>query len=178
MNEINLEMVRRCILQNNLIFKLDRIDVDMGRSREEEDALNIISASVNTLAYYARTRFDAQLMEDILNNIFKRRFEELNRPGEEPRYTVVGKGSVGSVWLGRANNPDVHCMDICFCPSERLQEEAHYLQRVIGIINLAEGTYGLSYRDACEPEEIFSHTDRVMADWGLKKGKFKRSPQD
>lgn len=147
--------------------------------QEQKDALNMICGSISTLASYSRASNDARFMEEILNSILKGRFEELNRTGEKPRYgRKADEGSIGSIWLGRANNPDYHCMDISFCPSPRLQEKMRYIQRVIGVINLAKKEYGLASRDSCEPEEIFSHTERVMNDWGLKKTKFRRTLQD
>jgi len=148
-------------------------------AQERQEVLSMISGSIGTLASYARGCKDANFMEEILSGILNNRFKELNRPGEEPRYTRESKdGSIGSVWLGRFNNHDAHCMDISFCPSPRLAEKVRYIQRVIGVVNLAEKTYGISYRDSCEPAEIFSHTERVMKDWGLKKTEFKRTSED
>ena len=147
--------------------------------QEQEVALDMIADSIPTLASYSRGSQDADFMEEILNSILKKRFEELNIPGEEPRYAArAEEGSIGSIWLGRANNPDYHCMDISFCPSPRLHQKLRYVQRPIGVINLANKTYGLTYRESCEPQEIFSHTQRIMKDWGLKKTEFKRTSQD
>jgi len=148
-------------------------------AQEQKDALGMIYGSIGTLASYSRWSKDANFMEEILNGILKNRFEELNRSGEEPRYTPEAKNSsIGSVWLGRANNHDAHCMDISFCPSPRLAEKVRYVQRVIGVVDLAKKTYGINYRDSCEPVEIFSHTEKVMKDWGLKKIEFRRTSGD
>jgi hypothetical protein len=146
-------------------------------TQEQKDALSMIYGSIGTLASYSRWSKDANFMEEILSGILNNRFKELNKSGEEPRYArEAAGGSIGSVWLGRFNNHDVHCMDISFCPSPRLQEKVSYVQRVIGVVDLAKKTYGINYRDSCEPAEIFSHTERVMQDWGLKKTEFKRTP--
>ena len=148
-------------------------------NQDREDALCIISDSIKTFAYYMRESRDAKFMEKILNDILKNRFNELNKAGEEPRYTYEAKdGSIGSIWLGRYNNPDHHCMDISFCPSPKLQEKVRYSQRVIGVINLAKQTYGLASINHYEPKEIFSHTRKIMTDWGLKESDFRRTSND
>ncbi len=147
-------------------------------SQEQKEALHLIHGSVSRLAYYFRESKDAGFMEEILNGILKKRFKELNIHGERPKYSgKAHEGSIGSVWLGRANNPDDHCMDINFCPSPRMEEKTRYVQKVIGIINLTKKEYGLASR-SYEPLEIFSHTERIMKDWGLKKGEFKRTLED
>jgi len=88
-------------------------------------------------------------------------------------------GALGSVWLERFNNPDRHCMDISYCPSPRLQGDLSYVQRVIGVLYLKTAEFGLDGISCeSEPREIFIDTANVLEGWGLKRTKFKRSPQD
>jgi hypothetical protein len=144
---------------------------------KEDMALGIIGKSIPSLAYYYRASEEASFMEGILNEIFKARFTELNKEDEIPRYaTKSDECSIGSVWIGRSNNPDHYCMDISFCPSPCIQERLSYVQRPYGVINLSEKTYGLGHSRG-EPEELFIHTAQILESWGLTKVQFRRSKQ-
>jgi hypothetical protein len=146
------------------------------RSSDQEEALHLISKAVPTLAYFSRRAEEASFMEEILNNIFKTRFLELNEQGKRPRYAIKGEDAeVGNVGISGVNNHDEYCMDISFHPSPKFNERVRYLQRVIGVINLSDKTYGMGYRCPGEPEDLFSHTEKIMQGWGLEKIDLKRT---
>ena len=158
----------------------------MGRTRTPEDtnsALFLISESVDRLAAYVRYSEDSSWMEGIMNQTFKNQLGKLTmRVGgiDMPRYgQTCNDGALGSLWIGRANNPDPHCMDISYCPSPRLQGDLRYLQRVIGVIYLKKSEFGMAGNDCeSEPKEIITDTIDVLESWGLKRTKFVRSLQE
>lgn len=147
----------------------------MKSTNDEKDALDLISESVGTLACYHRASEDAFSMEELLNHIFKT--EMIRRSPDSYSYDVENRDSLklGTVWIGRANNPDEHCMDVSFCPNPKFQEQVRYIQKIIGVIDLSKKTYGLRSRDSNDPDKLYFDVRQVLNSWGLKRAGFKRS---